>query len=129
MILRERRRYFRCPASIPVTVLIKNMPEVRCHTVNISEGGMALSTSVLLSLNEEVQIQFTLPSHEIQFSVKSAVCWLESSHLGVRFLSLSSEHKSELQSWLSRKLEEGLPDFVAQQFQKEKSLVTADLVR
>jgi hypothetical protein len=27
MILRERRFYFRCLASIPVTVLIKNMPE------------------------------------------------------------------------------------------------------
>ena len=122
MILRERRRYFRHPASIPVTVLIKNMPEVRCHSVNISEGGMALSTVVLLSLGEEVQIQFTLPGHEIPFSVKSTVCWLKSGHLGVRFVSLSSEHKSELQGWLSRKLEEGLPDFVAQQFQKEESL-------
>jgi CheY-like chemotaxis protein len=122
MILRERRRYFRHPASIPVTILIKNMPEVRCHCVNISEGGMALSTFVLLRLGEEVQIQFTLPGHEIPFSVKSTVCWLKSGHLGVRFVSLSSEHKSELQGWLSRKLEEGLPDFVAQQFQKEKFL-------
>ena len=118
MILRERRRYFRHPASIPVTALIKNMPEVRCHSVNISEGGMSLSTFVRLSLGEEVQIQFTLPGHEIPFSVKSTVCWLKSGHLGVRFVSLSSEHKSELQGWLSRKLEEGLPDFVAQQFQK-----------
>src|ERR1017187_7996494 len=103
MILRERRRYFRCPASVPVTVLIKNLPEVRCHSANISEGGMALSTVVLLSLGEEVQIQFTLPGHEIPFSVKSTVCWLKSGHLGVRFVSLSSEHKSELQGWLSRK--------------------------
>jgi hypothetical protein len=122
MILRERRRYFRCPASIPVTALIKNMPAVRCHSVNISEGGMALNTPVLLSLGEEVQIQFILPGHENQFSVKSAVCWLKPGHLGVRFVSLSSEHKYNLQGWLSRKLEEGLPDFVAQQFQEEKSL-------
>ena len=69
MILRERRRYFRCPASIPVSVLVKNMPEVRCHGVNISEGGMALRTAVPFSLREEVQIQFTLPHHEIPFSV------------------------------------------------------------
>jgi CheY-like chemotaxis protein len=129
MILRERRRYFRCPASIPVTVLTKNMPEVRCHSVNISEGGMALSNSVPLSVGEEVQIQFTLPGHEIPFSAKSTVCWLKSDHLGVRFVSLSSEHKSELQGWLSRKLEEGLPDFVVQQFQREKSLAINDQVR
>ena len=119
LILRERRRYFRCPASIPVSVLVKNVSEVHCHSVNISEGGMALRTAVPFSLGEEVQIQFTLPRHVIPFSVKSAVCWLKSSHLGVRFVSLSSEHKSELQGWLSRKLEEELPDFVAQQFQKE----------
>jgi PilZ domain-containing protein len=119
MILRERRRYFRCPASIPVSVLVKNMPEVRCHSVNISEGGMALMTAVPFSLGEEVQVQFTLPRHEIPFSVKSVVCWLKTGRLGVRFVSLSKEHKSELQGWLSRKLEEELPDFVAQQFQKE----------
>src|ERR1700733_5294512 len=129
MILRERRRYFRHPASTPVTVRTKNMPEVQCDSVNISEGGMALRTLVLFSLGEEVQIQFTLPGHEIPFLVKSTVCWLESGHLGVRFVSLSSEHKSELQGWLSRKLEEALPDFVAQQFQKEKSPAVDDLVR
>ena len=33
-------------------------------------------------------------------------------------MSLSQEHKSELQSWLSRKLEEMLPEFVARRFQK-----------
>ena len=89
------------------------MPEVLCRSVNISEGGMALTTPVLLSLGEEVQIQFTLLDLENPFSVKSAVCWLKPGHLGVRFVSLSSEHKSELQGWLSRKLEEGLPEFVA----------------
>jgi PilZ domain len=129
MILRERRRYFRHPAPIPVTVLIKNMPEVRCHSVNIGEGGMALSTAVLLSVGEEVQIQFTLPGPEIRFSVKSTVCWLKSGQFGLRFGSLSPEHKSELQGWLSRKLEERLRNFVAQQFQKGKPLVTDNLVR
>ena len=110
-----------------MSVLVKNMPEVRCHSVNISEGGMALRTVVPFSLGEEVQIQFTLPRHEIPFSVKSAVCWLKSSHLGVRFVSLSSEHKSELQGWLSRKLEEKLPDFVACQFREAETSSLAPL--
>src|ERR1019366_6935385 len=42
LILRERRRYFRCPVSVPVTILRQSVPEVRCNSVNISEGGMAL---------------------------------------------------------------------------------------
>jgi CheY-like chemotaxis protein len=121
LILRERRRYFRCPISIPVTILRQNMPEVSCHSVNISEGGMALSTFVPLSLGEEVQVHFTLPDHNVLFVAESTICWLKTGHLGVRFVSLSKEHKSELQGWLSRKLEQALPGFVARQFQKAES--------
>ena len=122
LILRERRRYFRCPASVPVTVLRTSMPEVRCHSVNISEGGMAFGTFVPLALGEQVQVQFTLPSHEVPFATKATVCWCKTGLLGVRFVSLSQEKKSDLQIWLSRKLEETLPELVAQQFQAEKSI-------
>jgi CheY-like chemotaxis protein len=121
LILRERRRYFRCPISIPVTVLRRNIPEVRCQGVNISAGGMALSTFVPLKIGEDVQIQFTLPDHKGPFVAESTICWLKTGHLGVRFVSLSKEHKSELQEWLSRKLEEALPESVASQFQKAES--------
>jgi hypothetical protein len=119
LILREQRRYFRCPLSSLVTILRQNMPELRCRTVNISEGGMALSTNIPLSLGERVQIRFLLPGCKVPFAVESRICWLKADRLGVRFMSLSREHKSELQEWLARKLEEGLPDSVAQQFQKE----------
>jgi CheY-like chemotaxis protein len=118
LILRERRRYFRCAASVPVIVLRTNMPEVRCHSVNISEGGMALSTFVPLIAGEDVQVQFTLPGHKVPFVADSTICWLKTGRLGVRFVSLSPERKSELQGWLSRKLEESLPESVACQFRK-----------
>jgi len=118
LILRERRRYFRCPVSIPVVILRHAMPEVRCYSVNVSEGGMALSTFVPLKPGEGVRVEFTLPGHEASFSAESTICWWKTGHLGVRFVSLSRERKSELQDWLSRKLEEMLPDFVAGKFQK-----------
>jgi CheY-like chemotaxis protein len=116
LILRERRRYFRCPISIPVVILRRTMPELRCHSINISEGGMAVSTFVPLNPGECVQVQFTLPGHEVPFSAESTICWWKTGHLGVRFMSISQEHKSELQGWLSRKLEEILPEFVAGKF-------------
>jgi hypothetical protein len=94
------------------------MPEVRCYSVNISEGGMAASTFVPLIAGEDVQVQFTLPGHGVPFSVESTICWWKTGHLGVRFMSLSQEHKSELQGWLSRKLEGILPEFVAGKFRK-----------
>jgi hypothetical protein len=82
---------------------------------------MALSTFVPLKIGEDVQIQFTLPDHKGPFVAESTICWLKTGHLGVRFVSLSKEHKSELQEWLSRKLEEALPESVASQFQKAES--------
>ena len=45
-------------------------------------------------------------------------CGATTGHLGVRFVSISAEHKSELQVWLSQKLEQILPEFVADQFRK-----------
>ena len=126
LILRERRRYFRYPVAIPLTILRQSMPEVRCYSVNISEGGMAVSTFVPLSLGEDVRVQFTLPDHKVPFLAESRICWSKTGHLGVRFVSLSQERKSELQDWLSRKLEEMLPEFVARKFQKaESSSITA----
>jgi len=118
LILRERRRYFRCPISIPVVILRRAEPEVRCYSVNISDGGMAVSTLVPLSAGEDVRVQFTLPDHKAPFVTESRICWWKTGHLGVRFVSLSQEHESELQDWLSQKLEEMLPDFVVRRFQK-----------
>jgi CheY-like chemotaxis protein len=120
LILREQRRYFRSPFSNPVTILRRNMPEVCCRSVNISEGGMALSTFVPLGLGEEVQVQFLLPGCKVPFAAESKICWLKMGLLGVRFKSLSRGHKLELQEWLARKLEEELPGFVAEQFRKKE---------
>jgi CheY-like chemotaxis protein len=121
LILRERRRYFRCPLSIPIVILRRTLPEVRCTSVNISDGGMAVSTFVPLSPGEEVRAQFTLPDNETPFIVESRICWWKADHLGVRFVSFSPERKTELQDWLSRKLEETLPKSVAGRFQKAEA--------
>jgi diguanylate cyclase (GGDEF)-like protein/PAS domain S-box-containing protein len=118
LILRERRRYFRHPVSIPVIIRREGMQEVWCNSENISGGGMALSTHVPLLPGESVGVQFTLPHHTIPCLAESTVCWSKTGCLGIRFLSISDEHKADLQVWLSQKLEETLPEFVAGQFRK-----------
>ncbi len=79
---------------------------------------MALSTQVPLVPGENVRVQFTLPDHESPVVAESTICWSKTGHLGVRFVSVSDEHQSELQVWLSQKLEQVLPEFVADQFRK-----------
>jgi len=118
LILRERRRYFRCPVSIPVIIQRESGEEIRCSSVNISAGGMALSVHGTLVPGESVRIQCSLLDHETPFCAGSTLCWSKTGHLGVRFVSMSDEHKSELQVWLSQKLEETLPESVAGRFRQ-----------
>ena len=79
---------------------------------------MALSTEVPMAPGENLRVQFTLPDHEAPVLAESTICWLKTGHLGIRFVSLADDHNSELQAWLSQKLEQTLPEFVADQFRK-----------
>jgi len=116
MVLRERRRYFRCPICIAVIILKRPTCEVRCHSINISEGGLALNTPVSLKTGELVQLRFALPGRQDPWTMEGTVCWEKTERIGVRFASISTERKTELQEWLARKLEEQIPDAIAETF-------------
>jgi hypothetical protein len=116
LIVRERRRYFRCPVEIMAAIYSPGMPAVHGRTLNISEGGVAINTSLSLKPGVQVKLQFTLPDHEIQFEVESTVCWSKEGYLGFQFTSLSSQLTYELQEWLARRLEETFPESVTDKF-------------
>ncbi|MGC1434504.1 MAG: PilZ domain-containing protein [Terriglobales bacterium] len=118
LIVRERRRYFRCPVEIPATISKPPTPEIHGRIVNISEGGIAVATSVSLEPGIKVQVQFTLPGHETPFAVDATICWCKETYLGLQFTSLTPDLTSELQEWLSRRLEQSLPKSVADKFRK-----------
>jgi len=118
MIVRERRRYFRCPVKIPAEIL-ENGAEVHCQTMNISEGGLAVSTTVPLKPGVLVGVQFTLPGQSIEFIAKSEISWYdERSRAGLQFMALAANLQSELNGWLARRLEESLPESVTSKFRK-----------
>jgi hypothetical protein len=119
LIVRERRRYFRCPIAVPAAIQT-NGKEVSCNLVNISEGGLAVSESPSLKPGSQVRVLFTLPGQDIRFRVESEVCWYdEQGRAGLRSLIIPSEQQSALQQWLAAKLEEALPESVARQFRKQ----------
>jgi hypothetical protein len=118
LIVRERRRNFRCPVIVPA-ICKSNTEEFHCEAVNISEGGLALVASVGLRPGTQLAVQFTLPGQLTEFSIQSEICWYdEQGRAGLRFSSLSRHQQSELQEWLSQKLEESLPETVASKFRK-----------
>jgi ActR/RegA family two-component response regulator len=122
LIVRERRRYFRYPISVPAAAIIKGESEVFGRTVNISERGVALSTSAPLMPGTEVMIQFTLTNPQLAITADCKVCWHnDKGQSGLLFLFLPSNLSSELQAWLARRLEEQLPDPVTRRFQSQKT--------
>ncbi len=119
LIVRERRRSFRCPVEI-VAAVQANGEEVNCHLVNISEGGLAISGSPVLKPGAQVSVLFTLPGELVRFKIESEVCWFdEEGRAGLRSLLVPPEQKSILQQWLATKLEEDLPESVARRFRKD----------
>jgi ActR/RegA family two-component response regulator len=116
LILRERRRYFRCPVEIPAVISRVGMPKVHGLTLNISESGIAIAASASLWPGDKVQVHFTLPGHESQLVFGAAICWRKETYLGLQFTSVSPRLTSELQEWLLHRLEESLPECLADKF-------------
>ena len=114
LIVRERRRYFRYSVSVPVVFSSEGEAKVCGRTINISEGGLAISSLPPLKLGGEGTIQFTLPDPSVPITAQCRVCWNKESgdaggNAGLAFVSLPFEVASELQRWLAQKLEGQLP--------------------
>jgi DNA-binding response OmpR family regulator len=119
IIMRERRRYFRCPVAIPVAVRNQEGQETQCETINISESGIAIRIPSAVKPGTEVAVQFKLPENQTRFVIQSKICWSDpTGRTGLQFLNLPLPQKSELQAWLAHRLEEVLPEAVASKFQK-----------
>jgi ActR/RegA family two-component response regulator len=114
LIVRERRRYFRCPVETPVAIFGTNMLTAYGRTVNISEGGMAATAAAPIGPGDEIRLHFTLPGNNYELQIESTVCWVKEQKLGFQFLP--SHQSSRLQGWLSSRLEEAMPQSVRDKF-------------
>jgi hypothetical protein len=123
LVVRERRRYFRCLITVPAFVRAREPEEFQCQTVNISEGGVAISARTMLDPTLAKAVRFSLPDRPGQIFSKTRVCWSGQGGLvGLEFQSLASSQRSELQEWLARKLDETRPENVAALFRSVSQL-------
>jgi len=117
LVVRERRRYFRCPLTVTAFVRAHEPEEFLCQTVNISEGGVAISTRTMPDSALPAAVRFSLPGQSGQLFAETKVCWRGNEGLvGLEFQALAALQKSELQEWLARKLDETLPQKVVALF-------------
>lgn len=119
LIIRDYRRYFRCPLAVPVVLRIDGTAQIPCNLMNISEGGLAINTSVTFKPGALVNARFALPGQPDTLDIAAEVCWCDNKgRAGLQFRSLPPEQKLRLQGWLSSRIELGLPESAARLFQK-----------
>jgi len=117
LIVRERRRSFRCPVSVPAFLWAGGSQVLMCNTVNISEGGLAVAANPAWGGIKPQTVRFSLPGSPRELSSEVRATWQhEDGLMGLQFTSLNGEQAAELQEWLRMRLDEALPPEVAELF-------------
>jgi len=110
-ILRERRRSFRHPVEIPVSLSVDCGPELRATAINLSEDGMALQMQNLLPADQPVRVRFDLPGTRISVEAEGAIAWSDrDGRVGIRFLNMQQFVRRHLEKWLQSQFEQLLAD-------------------
>jgi hypothetical protein len=119
MIIRERRRYFRCAIEVPVVLHGGELNNFECQMVDISEGGIALTTSIDLALGLSLTATFDLPGDSISHHMQCEVCWSDKNNrAGLQFRSLERKEQAALQEWLAQRFEYCMPERVLRIFRE-----------
>jgi CheY-like chemotaxis protein len=106
---RERRRYYRQPAKMPVLVVLEGK-EIKATSTNISEGGMALMLHQALPKGATPRLQFTLPGTKLALEVETAVAWADiKGHVGLRFHDVPQSSQELLEKWLDGQMTKEKP--------------------
>jgi CheY-like chemotaxis protein len=108
-MVRERRRYFRHPVKMVVTIVMGEK-EVRATSTNLSESGIALVLGESLPKGATPRLQFLLPETNLNFDLESEVVWTDvKSRAGLRFHNVAKSSQEQLEKWLDERLEEEMP--------------------
>ena len=110
-ILRERRRSFRHPVEIPVSLTVEHGPEVPATAINLSEDGMALQVPYPFSANHPVRVRFKLPQTRVSVEAEGTIAWSDrAGRAGIRFSILQPFVRKLLETWLQTRFEQLLSD-------------------
>lgn len=100
LLQRERRRQFRVPVQLPVTLSWPHQPELEGILLDLSEGGMDVLAAKPLQPGQAITVQFCLaPSTDML--AQAQVVWANSNgQTGLQFVDLEPEQSNALSSWL-----------------------------
>jgi len=102
LMTRERRRYFRCAAELPLLLIEKGSGvELRCTTINISSSCVAVAIPAPLNPGDELDFVLLLQGAGLTVRASGTVIW-DDKHgkAGITFCCLVPKMQTELDSWL-----------------------------
>ena len=103
---RERRRYFRQPVDMPVTIFVRGGQEMKVKGTDVSEGGMAVQTSTKIPKSGIGKVSFTLPGTKISMEPKAELAWADDQgRVGVRFLDVPQNSRDQLEAWIAEQMQ------------------------
>ena len=105
-MVREKRRYFRCPVDMPVQLQFNPGEGMKAMATNLSEGGIAIHFEGTLAKNSIAKVQFTLPGTNVVMEPKGEVAWADGlGRAGIRFQEVPESSRDQLEKWIMRRLE------------------------
>lgn len=105
-MVREKRRYFRCPIEMPVKLHFGQGEEIKATTTNLSEGGMAIHFEGTMTKKTIAKVQFTLPGTNVVMEPKGEIAWADGlGRAGIRFQDVPDSSREQLEKWILRRLE------------------------
>jgi len=104
LMKKERRRNTRIPVQIPVEMSsLESGARFKVNTLDLGEGGLALSLPRRSKPGGRWQLKFTLPGSAAALEVPAEFAWEGiGTQVGLRFHDKSPEVTSELREWLGR---------------------------
>jgi hypothetical protein len=107
MMVRERRRYFRCPLQVSVYVTRREEAEFMVTSLNLSEAGICLNSPTPMQVGDRLRLRLCLPGDSEFLDLTGEVCWSEAmGRVGIQFSGLADRVAQSLRTWLSDRLEE-----------------------
>ena len=109
LLKRERRRNFRVPVQLPVTLSWQDVPEVEGIMLDLSEDGMDVLSAQPLQRMQSINVHFSLPDLS-QVTARGEVAWANTNgQAGVEFVNFPDGQKGVVQDWLLTNAPEAPP--------------------
>ena len=105
-MVREKRRYFRCPLEMSVKLVFSQGDELKATATNLSEGGMAIHFDGTLAKKAIAKVQFMLPGTSYTMEPKGEVAWADGlGRAGIKFQDVPESSRQQLEQWIMKRLE------------------------